>query len=400
MKKIIIALSVIIVIAAVVFLVLQKKDGGQKFITEKITRGDIKSTVLATGTVNAVTTVQVGTQVSGTIKQLFADFNSPVKKGQLLAQIDPAIFEAQVGQAQANLQAAKANLEKSQVAVSDTKNTLNRNKALYVKNFIAKSDLDTAETNYLSAEAQVKSSQAQIEQAQAALDSAAINLKYTRILSPVNGTVISRNVDIGQTVAASFQTPTLFTIAQDLTKMQIDSSVDEADIGQVAVGQNVTFTVDAYREITFTGKVSEVRNAPITVQNVVTYDAVITVDNTNLRLKPGMTANVTIEIEVKKSVLRVPNAALRFKPPMLTAKSVGNYSDQQGSKLPKGTSVWLLENKEPKSVKITTGINDGNYREIISGDLREGQQIILDLMGSSNKKNDSAAGAGGPRFLR
>jgi HlyD family secretion protein len=388
MKKIIIGLIVIIVVGVVVFLVFQKRDSRQKFIAEKITRGDIKATVSATGTVNAVTTVQVGTQVSGTIKQLFVDFNSPVKKGQLLAQIDPAIFEAQVGQARANLQAAKANLEKSQVAVSDTKNTLTRNSTLYVKNFIAKSDLDTAETNYLSAEAQVKSSQAQIEQAQAALDSAAINLKYTRILSPVNGTVISRNVDIGQTVAASFQTPTLFTIAQDLTKMQIDSSVDEADIGQVAVGQNVTFTVDAYREITFNGKVSEVRNAPITVQNVVTYDAVITVDNTNLKLKPGMTANVTIEIEVKKAVLRVPNAALRFKLPTLSAK------------LPKGPSVWLLENKKPKFVRIVTGISDGNYREVISGDLSEGQQIILDLVSSSNKKNDSAAGTGAPRFSR
>jgi HlyD family secretion protein len=400
MKKIIIAVVVLIAVGMGLFFVFKSNKNGPKFITEKITRGDIKSTVSATGTVNAVTTVQVGTQVSGTIKQLFADYNSPVKKGQLLAQIDPSIFEAQVGQARANLQVAKANLEKSQVAVRDTKNTLNRNKVLYAKNFIATSDLDTAETNYLSAEAQVKSSQAQIEQAQAALDSAAINLKYARILSPVNGTVISRNVDIGQTVAASFQTPTLFTIAQDLTKMQIDTSIDEADIGHVAVGQNVTFTVDAYPEITFNGKVSEVRNAPITVQNVVTYDAVITVDNTSLKLKPGMTANVTVGIATKKAVLRVPNAALRFKPPTITAKGGINKPDQQGSKLPKGPSVWILENKEPKFVKITTGISDGNYREIISGDLSEGQQIIMDLANSSKKKNDPAAGVGAPRFIR
>lgn len=396
MKKFLIALVIIIAVGIALFFVFKNKDNKTKFITEKITSGDIKSTVSATGIVNAVTTVQVGTQVSGTIKKLFVDYNSPVKNGQLLAQIDPSIFEAQVGQARANLQVAKANLEKSLVAVQDTRNTLNRNKTLYAKNFIAKSDLDTSETNYLSAEAQVKASQAQIEQAQAALDSSSINLRYTKILSPVNGIVISRNVDIGQTVAASFQTPTLFTIAQDLTKMQIDTNVDEADIGKIKVGQNVTFTVDAYPEITFSGKVSEVRNAPITVQNVVTYDAVISVDNTNLKLKPGMTANVTIEITLKQNVLRIPNAALRFKMPLPPAKT-GNNTGQKKITLPKGPSVWSLDNKKPKFVKITTGISDGNYTEVTSGKLNEGQQIIIDLA-SSAKKNDSAAGA--PRFIR
>ena len=394
MKKIIIALIIIIVLGVVLLLVFKNKDGKQKYVTEIITRGDIKSTVSATGTVNAVTTVQVGTQVSGTILKLFVDYNSPVKKGQLLAQIDPAMFEAQAGQARANLLSAKASLEKSQVMLRDTKTTWDRNKILYAKNFISKSDLDTSETNYLSALAQIKVSEAQIAQVQAALDSASINLKYTKILSPVNGTVISRSIDVGQTVAASFQTPTLFTIAQDLTKMQIDTSVDEADIGKVKAGQKATFTVDAYPESPFNGKVSVVRNAPITVSNVVTYNAVIIVDNTGLKLKPGMTANVSIETESKQNVLRVPNAALRFKP----ATSVAT-PDQKGAKGPKGPGVWILENNKPKNVKITTGISDGNFTELISNELTEGEQIITDSS-NSTKKNEQASGAGAPRFIR
>jgi HlyD family secretion protein len=395
MKKIIIiGLIVVIALGVVLFFVFKNNDSKQKYVTDNITRGDIKSTVSATGTVNAVTTVQVGTQVSGTIQKLFVDFNSPVKKGQLLAQIDPAIFEAQVGQARANLLSARANLEKSQVMLRDTKTTWERNKILYAKNFISKSDLDTSETNYLSALAQIKVSEAQIQQAQAALDSSAINLKYTKILSPVNGTVISRNIDVGQTVAASFQTPTLFTIAQDLTKMQIDTSVDEADIGKVKASQKAAFTVDAYPESPFNGKVSVVRNAPITVSNVVTYNAVIIVDNTGLNLKPGMTANVSIETESKQSVLRVPNAALRFKPAIATVNT-----DQKGARGPKGPGVWILENNKPKNVKITTGISDGNYTEVISSELIEGQQIITDSS-NSTKKNDAASSAGVPRFIR
>jgi HlyD family secretion protein len=395
MKKYIIISSIVVIILGVVlFFVFKNSNGKQKFVTEIISRGDIKSTISSTGTVNAVTTVQVGTQVSGTIQKLFVDYNSPVKKGQLLAQIDPSILEAQVGQARANLLSAKANLEKSQVMLRDTKTTLERNKILFAKNFIAKSDLDTSETNYLSAIAQIKVSEAQVQQAQAALDSSAINLKYTKILSPVNGTVISRNIDIGQTVAASFQTPTLFTIAQDLTKMQIDTSVDEADIGKVKASQKATFTVDAYPELPFKGKVSIVRNAPITVSNVVTYNAVIVVDNTGLKLKPGMTANVSIETESKQSVLRLPNAALRFKPPTSAATP-----DQKRTKGPKGPGVWILENNQPKNVKITTGISDGNYTEVTAGVLTEGQQVITDSS-NSTKKNDPASGSGVPKFMR
>ncbi|PKN76268.1 MAG: efflux RND transporter periplasmic adaptor subunit [Deltaproteobacteria bacterium HGW-Deltaproteobacteria-10] len=397
MKKAIIAVIIIVALGTALFFVFKSNKNGPNYITEKTTRGDIKSTVSATGTVNAVTTVQVGTQVSGTIKQLFADFNSPVKKGQLLAQIDPSIFEAQVGQARANLMSAKATLEKSQVTLRDTQTTFERNKALFAKNFIAKSDLDTAQTNYLSAQAQVKIADAQIQQAQAALDSSSINLKYCRILSPVNGTVISRNVDIGQTVAASFQTPTLFTIAQDLTKMQIDTSVDEADIGRVRAGQKATFTVDAYPEFPFNGQVYVVRNAPITISNVVTYNAVITVDNTSLKLKPGMTANVAIETATVSGVIKIPNAALRFKP-AATGKGGVNNPEQKGPKTAKGPGVWILENKKPQYTKITTGISDGNYTEVTSGNISEGQQIIIEDTSGSKKKTDPAAGA--PRFIR
>lgn len=397
MKKIIIAVVAFIAVGTGLFFAFHSDKNSPKFITEKITRGNVKSTVSATGTVNAVTTVQVGTQVSGTIKQLFVDYNSPVKKGQLLAQIDPAVFEAQVGQARANLMSAKAAMEKAQVALRDTKITYERNKTLFAKNYIAKSDLDTAETNYLSAIAQIKVAQAQIQQTQAALDSASVNLKYSRILSPVNGTVISRNVDTGQTVAASFQTPTLFTIAQDLTKMQIDTSIDEADIGKINAGQNVAFTVDAYPELTFHGKVSVVRNAPITVSNVVTYDAVIIVDNPDLKLKPGMTANVSVETATVSGALRVPNAALRFKPVTAGKSGTGN-NGLKGTKKAKGPGVWILENNKPKHIKITTGISDGNYTEVKSGDISEGQEIIIDDAAVGKKKTDPAAGA--PRFIR
>lgn len=393
MKKIIFLLILLIALGAGFFFFLRYDKNGPKFITEKITRGDIKSTVMATGTVNAVTTVQVGTQVSGTIKELFVDYNSPVKKGQILAQIDPAIFEAQVGQAKANLMSAKANLEKAQVTLHDTKTTWERNKILYAKNFIAKSDLDTAETNHLSAQAQIKVAEAQIQQNQAALDSASINLKYSRILSPVNGIVISRNVDIGQTVAASFQTPTLFTIAQDLTKMQIDTSVDEADIGRVSAGQSVTFTVDAYPELTFPGKVSVVRNAPITVSNVVTYNAVITVDNNDLKLKPGMTANVSIETAAASGVLRIPNAALRFKP-----AAAGKNTVKQEEKTAKGTGVWIIDDKKLKHVRFKAGITDGKYTQVAEGRITEGQQAVIEENLNAKKKSDQSAGP--PRFVR
>lgn len=392
-KKIIVIAIIAVVIIAGTFFYFKDNGKNVAYKTENISRGDIKSLVTATGTVNAVTTVSVGTQVSGTIKKLLVDYNALVKKGQLLAQIDPSTFQGQVDQARANLLSAQANMEKAVVNVTDARRTYERTKELFAQNFIARSELDTAETNLHSAEAQQKVNQAQVEQSKASLKIAETNLQYTNIISPVNGTVISRNVDIGQTVAASFQTPTLFSIAQDLTKMQINTSVDEADIGRVHAGQDVSFTVDAYPDTFFVGKVSEVRNAPTTVSNVVTYDVIIKVDNPQLKLKPGMTANVSITVETRHDVLRVPNAALRFKPAVTTEK----HDIKEERTRIKGTKVWILEQEKPRPVQVTMGISDGNYTEIISGQLKTGQEIITDNL--NNKKGSSSAQHPPPRFM-
>jgi len=389
-KKILIGALLVVVSAAGIFFYLRSSNNGPKYRTQPAARGDIRATVTATGTMNAVTTVLVGTQVSGTISRLYVDYNSPVKKGQILAQIDPSTFQAQVDQAKANLLAAQANVQKAEASVIDTKRTLERNKTLFARNLIARSDTDTAETNYLSAEAQLSASKAAVAQTRAALDFAATNLRYTKIISPVDGTVISRSVDVGQTVAASFQTPTLFNIAQDLTRMQIDTSVDEADIGKIKVDQPVEFSVDAYPDITFMGKVSEVRNAPITVQNVVTYDVVVQVGNPDLKLKPGMTANVSIILEDKKGVLRVPNGALRFRP----SEKSREKAEQKGPTEQKGAAVWVLEDKTPKRVAVKAGISDGNYTEVLSGDLKEGDGVIVESIGGAKKSDGPVGGPG------
>ena len=391
MKKNIIIVSIIVIVILLTtgaFMLFKNRENGPKFKMDKVTTGDIKATVTATGTMNAVVNVLVGTQVSGTIKTLYVDFNSPVKKGQILAQIDPATFQAQVEQAKANLILAKANVEKAEAALVDAKRTMERNKVLFARNFIARSDLDTSETNYQSAAAQLSASKAQVAQAKAALDFAETNLRYTRIISPVDGIVISRNVDVGQTVAASFQTPTLFNIAQDLTKMQIDTNVDEADIGKIKVDQPVEFTVDAYSDTTFMGKVSEVRNAPTTIQNVVTYNVVVKVDNPELKLKPGMTANVSIILADKKGVFRIPNAALRFRP-----AERGKEKSAQ-----KGPGIWILENRKPERISVALGISDGNYTEIISSDLKEGDEVIIEETSAGKKSNTPPIGS--PGFIR
>ncbi len=384
MKKTLIWMAVLTVIGVGAFVKL--RDGKEKpnFRTEKITKGDIVSTVTATGTVNAVTTVLVGTQVSGTIKELNVDFNSHVKKGQLIAMIDPATFEAQVEQQKANLNSAKANLEKAKATLVDAKRSMERNKELRARDLIAQSDLDTSVTTFETSKAQVGVEEAAVAQAEAALKTAATNLGYTRIVSPVDGVVVSRNVDVGQTVAASFQTPTLFTIAQDLTKMQIDTNVDEADIGRVKVGQNVEFTVDAYPDTTFKGKVSQIRIAPISVQNVVTYDVVVLVDNRELKLMPGMTANVSVIVAEANGVLRIPNAALRFVPA------------QRAARLEKGPGVWIAENLKPVRVPIELGISDGSYTELVSGRLREGEEVIVE---SASSAKGTAPSGHGPRFF-
>ena len=384
MKKVLIGSAVVIILAIAAYFILRGNNKEPQFRTEKVVKGDIVMAVTATGTVNPVTTVLVGTQVSGTIKEIYVDYNSPVKKGQLIARIDPAPFEAQVDQAKANLLSAQANLVKATATRIDANRTMLRNKELFSKNLIARSDLDTAETNYDTNVAQENAAKSQIAQTKAALKLVDTNLQYTRIISPVDGVVISRNVDVGQTVAASFQTPTLFTIAQDLTKMQIDTSVDESDIGNIIVGQDVEFIVDAYPDMTFKGKVWQVRNAPVTVQNVVTYDVVVKVDNPELKLKPGMTANVSIIISTKKDVLKIPNAALRFR------------LSEKGNKTPekKGPGVWVLDKGKPRRVPVTAGISDGSFTELLSGDVREGQELIVESLIKAK-----ASGPSGPRMF-
>jgi len=410
-KKILVAVVLAVILALGGFYLLKNKGNGVQFKTAKVSRGDLRATVTATGTVSAVTTVLVGTQVSGTVKQIFVDYNSPVKKGQLLAQIDPALSDAKVSQARANLQAAAANVEKAQAALQDADRTLERNRTLFARNFIARSDLDTADANRLSALAQLNVAKAQVEQQKAALNQEETTLSYTRILSPVDGTVISRNVDIGQTVAASFQTPTLFSIAQDLTRMQIDTNVDEADIGKIRVGQSVQFTVDAYPDSTFPGGVSEIRNAPTTIQNVVTYDVVVKVANPELKLKPGMTANVSIITALEKGVLKVPNAALRFKwqpagasparesagtAGAVGATGAGRPQALQATNGPKTQGVWILDGKKPRRAPLTLGISDGNETAVLSGELKEGDAVIIDATGQEKK---GASQTGGPRLF-
>jgi HlyD family secretion protein len=282
--------------------------------TARVTQGDLAETVGATGALQAVTTVQVGTQVSGTIQELNADFNSLVRKGQVLARLDPSLIQSQIEQARANLIRAEADLERLRVSLDDTRTKLARAKELSEKKLIAQTELEAADVAVRSAEAQLRSQEAGVTQSQASLRQNQVNLAHTVIESPIDGLVISRNVDVGQTVAASMSAPTLFVLAADLTKMQVLASLDESDVGRIRPGQAVRFRVDAYPTDEFMGSVTQVRLQPTTVQNVVTYQTVIDVPNPELKLKPGMTANVNVEIARRSDVLRVPNGALRFRP--------------------------------------------------------------------------------------
>src|SRR3954471_18123363 len=315
MKKLITIVIVLIAIGAVGAAYYVRRGGPEPTVTTlQISRGDVVDQVGATGTLQAVTTVQVGTQVSGTVDELYADFNSIVKKGQVIARLDPSILQTQVDTAKANLVNAEANLERQRVAVADANTKLARSRELAARSLLPKADLETAETTAKQAEAQLKSTESQIVQAKAAVNKAEVDLGHTVITAPIDGIVISRNVDRGQTVASSMQAPTLFIIAADLTKMQVNANIDESDVGRMRPGQVVHFRVDAFPTDTFTGSVEQVRLQPTTVQNVVTYQTVIAVPNPQMKLKPGMTANVNIEVSRKSNVLRIPSAATRFRP--------------------------------------------------------------------------------------
>lgn len=395
MLKIVLAVLVLAVLAGG-GLYLYRSGRGPKdtYLTAPVTRGSLATTVTSTGTLNPVVTVQVGTPVSGTVKAIYVDYNSPVTKDQPIAQIDPATFKAQVAQTYGNYLAAQANLEKAKVTLADAERTYKRYKNLVSDGSVSVSDYDTAATTWKSSQAAVEAAAGSVEQAKGAYEQAKTNLEYSTIRSPVDGTVISRNVDVGQTVAASFQTPTMFLIAQDLTKMEIDTSVDEADIGRIKEGGVANFTVDSYPEARFQGQVVQVRNAPVTVQNVVTYVVVVSVDNHDLRLKPGMTANVTFVTEHKDDVLKIPAAALRFKP--RGAESQG-ARPEGGKSVADGKRVYVLQDGRAVPVNVATGIGNDAEVEITKG-LTEGQQVVVEQTGGKKQSSAPTGGGMGPRF--
>jgi HlyD family secretion protein len=384
------------------------------YVTTPAQKATVTQVVSSTGPLQAVVTVQVGSQVSGTIEKLFADFNTKVKAGQIVAQLNQDKFRAAEDQARANLLAAQSNIEKSKVSVADTLRTLERNRELRKKDLMAQSDLDAAQAAYDAALAQVEVNRAQAAQAQAALKQATVDLNNTVIRSPVDGLVISRNVDVGQTVAASLQAPTLFTIANELARMEVHTNVDEADVGNVKEGQDVTFTVDAFPSRRFRGRVHQVRNAPIVVQNVVTYVAVVRIDNKELLLKPGMTANVQFLVSRKEDVLTIPNMALRFKPPeekeeaqellrreqTRTAPKVGERRTSRqsvaggGGGAGRGTRrvrIYVLREDKAQPIEVQLGITDGSKTEVTAADLKENDPVIIGMSSGASSVNPGVA---------
>lgn len=425
MKKFLLILGITILIGAIVFyFFIHKRNPEPKFRTAKVERGDIILRVSATGTLNALTTVQVGTQVSGIIAELYADYNSVVKKGDIIAKLDDTFLKAQVAEADANLYKAKVTLKEAE-------RNYNRSKELFSQGFISEAELNQAEATYESAKATVR-------QMEATLERARTNLQYATIRAPIDGIVISRNVDRGQTVAASLQAPTLFTIAQDLKQMSLEASIDEADIGKIKEDQFATFTVDSFPEERFIGRVSQIRLEPVTVQNVVTYTVIIDVPNPELKLKPGMTANVSILIDRRRDVIRIPASALQFRPnpddisPLAKKaeeKTETSSQEVQGGQRerrafnPGGerrgffsgigggmnpeffrrmreraqteeATVYILgADKKLIPVKIKKGLSDGTFVEVVSGDLREGQEVVI---GSGALASSSPQGSIGP----
>jgi HlyD family secretion protein len=369
---------------------LRRGGDAPRYVTAPVDRGPITSTVTATGTVNPVVSVQVGTYVSGPIQALYADYNTRVEKGQLLAKIDPRPFQVKVDAARADLNDARAQLEKSRADAALKASNVARARELGRQGIVSQSDLDLAESEARQSRAQVALDEARVISAEAKVREAEVNLEYTNILSPVDGVVVSRSVSVGQTVAASFQTPTLFLVAGDLARMEVIGSVSESDIGGVTAGQQATFTVDAYPTRTFDGVVGEVRNAPITVQNVVTYDVVVTADNADLSLRPGMTANVTITVASKADALRVPTGALRFRPPV-DARARGGAAAAAERK--SGEQVWMLDAAgSPRPVAVTTGIQDERFTEVTRG-LASGDRVIV------AEHREPAPAASGSPFL-
>jgi len=378
-KKIIFIIFALTVCGLIYFFVFKGKEAPLfQYETTKIVKKDIVSKVMATGTLSALVTVEVGSQVSGRLQKIMVDYNSKVHKGQILAQIDTSMFKAAVDQAKANLLAATSTLNKTRIQADDAQRLWERNSMLLEKNLISQAEVDTAKSSMDMAKAEILAAEGGLAQAEASLQQAQITLGYTTIYSPINGIVISRSVDQGQTVAASFQAPTLFTIAEDLIHMQVDTSVSEADVGKLTPEMEATFTVDAYPGELFVGKVRQIRNEAQTVQNVVTYDAVIDVENPELKLKPGMTANVNFIFARKEGALAVTNSALRFKPPV-------NSPEFKVPPENTGRAIWVFRNGKPQRIKVVTGISDGISTEIISGEIIPGDEAVTEIKTGETK---------------
>jgi HlyD family secretion protein len=356
-----------------------------KYETVKTDAGLIVAKVTASGTLSALVTVQVGAQVSGRVQEIFVDYNSPVKAGQIIAKLDALLFQAAVDQSHANLLTAQSALKTATAQATNAQRTFDRSKSLLDRSLIAQADFDTALANNDVAKAQADAAASGLEVARAAEHQAEVNLGYATITSPIDGTVISRNIDVGQTVASAFQAPVLFLIAKDLRKMQVDTSVSEADVGRLKTGMPTTFTVDAYPDEPFTGTGRQIRSSPTTVQNVVTYDAVIDVDNVELKLKPGMTANVAFVVARNERAVRVPNAALRFQPDVALLQEIG-------VPIPAATSgpgvkwLWRLRDNRPVPEQVTVGISDGTLTEIVGGNVHAGDALITDMTAVPRKR--------------
>ncbi len=350
-----------------------------RFETTAAGRGPIQAKVTATGTVNPIVTVQIGAQVSGTIQALGADFNSEVKPGQMMAQIDPRLFKAALQQAEANLLSAKANVLQIRAQLDNASRQAARNRELLAQKLVAPQDADATDTTAAAYEAQLKAAQAAVAQATATVETARTNLAYTTVTSPIHGTVITRNVDIGQTVAAAFAAPTLFLVGEDLTRMQVDTNIAESDVGRLAPGMKASFTVDAYPAQIFVGRIREVRNSPQVIQNVVTYDAVVDVSNPALLLKPGITANIEVLYAERKDVLGVANAGIRFRPP---AELTGHTPPPvpQDRKV-----VWVLRSGTPTPVFFKPGVSDGVVTEVLEGALQVGDAVITEAIATRSK---------------
>lgn len=420
-------LAVIVLVAAFfLYRYTAGDNSAPEYQTAVAERGNVVSRVSTSGSMQAVVTVDVGSQVSGRIQELFADFNSPVKKGQKIAKIDPALFGASVVQAEANVMAARANVSRLTITAEDAERQAKRAVEVYEQRLISETERDNAVATARSARAGVDQAQAQLAQSRASLEQAQTNLRYTDILSPTDGVVISRAVNVGQTVAASLSAPVIFTIAQDLRKMEVHTNVAESDIGRLKPGMRVTFTVDAYPGEPFRGAIRDIRNAPQVVQNVVTYDAVIDVANDDLKLKPGMTATVSIVTDRRRDVLAVPNTALRFRPEGVPAagpapatsgtvqadsgqrregegnwsrKKEGDADDDAATPLVVKRTVYVLVGGTPSPREVTTGLTDGRVTEVTSGALKVGEAVIVGIAGQNGQAQRGGQQPRGPRIL-